>query len=118
LSSFPSLLRIGASSNASSKAPQDPFFLGRIYFAAAGWHILESTVVAIWFRWCRVGNAEDGGGYSGECTSDDAEGGCVFGAWVEATKILVNKTRSEFWWVGGRGWRIWTCERIESYWRG
>ena len=34
-----------------------------------------------------------------------------------ATEIRVNKERSRFWWdAGRRGWRMWTCERVESCW--
>ena len=57
--SCPSLPGIGASSNFSSKSTR------RSLFSSAGstsQHPLESPVIAIWCKWCRVANAEDGGG--------------------------------------------------------
>ena len=77
-----------------------------------------TTVVAIWFRWCRVANAEHGAGlfrriYIGR----RRRGVCV---WCSvcvggATKSRMKNKRNGFWWdAEGMGWRVWTCERVES----
>ena len=86
------------------------------HFSVVGWHTLDSTVVATWFRWSGLRAPKTAVDYSGDVPQATLNGTvCLVRGWG-VTNIHVSKRRSGFWWAGGWGYRIWICECVKSYW--